>query len=636
MNSQLLYYDNKLFELTCICLIYYSKMIQPIKNSISHIFQKININLFNDISSNEVISFLSMNFSTVSLFKFFLYNYEENENEYFFIFLFKLIGSLFLTGVACILEEYSSYLHHRTGLIYRAIGSALVIINEFLEPIARYHYLIFTNKCSNNFIKKVTQNILDDKCLLENMEDTLSNIQTMIKYGSYDYNEDCFHKIIKFGMALIIRTILMLIDTIKYNFHRILLIRVISLLSVFGLQFSNLSYTLVGKFNKNIYKKETEYINNYSESYLFIENIIQCKDTLYSSMLTDTIMDELSLKLKYNSESFNTYVHSLCFDAKKRNLPSYFIAFINMFFFKIVLSPTTLVLQDRTVKDTSANWHDLRKIVYIFNHIQNKYNNKYNMTTDLERKYEQFYIKYTGNAPKTSIKIDKIESIHLDHICFSYSTNKINIPIFQNMSINIKPGLTIILGKSGQGKTTLLNLLSGIMKIQSGRILVNNQIDIQDLTDYSLTAKNYISVMSQRTYLFEKQSILFNITFQNKLSLKEEQVLTTILELCDLTSLVHKKGLDYSIHNHPSNLSEGQKKRLSLAQTLYEFELFSKSVLMIDEPTTGLEPASSQSIINNLKKYYSNTSKLIILGMHPGIINTEDNHDSNIHYIKLK
>lgn len=630
--------DNIIFE---VCCNHFKNNIQSydkIKNIglfwLNKLYPNIDILQNTKTQDNEnVIDFISLKSNNFTLYKYLSYYYQNDNNEYFTYFVFKVLRIFSLILTSCFLQETGTYLSHQSSNTLNKISLVIKLFRELIFfPLSKYYFYTFTNNCCNNLVKKISSNILNEKKLLSNEVGKISDLNFIIQYGHHRLNNDILYSFIIYVFDIIIRTFFIAIDTYRLNIHKNILARILSIFSIFGISLSNLITTLAGNFSLKVKNKQIGYQLEYNKINTYIENIVKSKDSLTNSKFNSQIICNLSKMFNDINNQYNKYMVDYCIISTFRNGTSYIWSIISMYLFGIKFSPATFTFQEKIVKDTQDRWVEYRQIMYTVCPIIDNYIIHYNVKSDLEEKYHHHNSKYAIQEILDQQNIHSITNIKIDNISFTYYDKYLyrTLNIFDNYSLNLdKKGMTVILGESGKGKTTLLNIISGLIIPDKGQIILNNK---HILNSNTFEIKDYITYMTQRTYLFDEKSILFNITFNEHLSDTENQNLTIIIGLCELTELINKIGLSYIINNHPSNLSEGQKKRVCLARSLYEFKNFNKSVFIADEPTTGLEPASSEKIVNNLSKYYANSSKIIIIGLHNGIIKKENTY---IRFVKL-
>lgn len=199
------------------------------------------------------------------------------------------------------------------------------------------------------------------------------------------------------------------------------------------------------------------------------------------------------------------------------------------------------------------------------------------------------------NSSKQSIK--NVEgNIEFSSVTFMY--HDATTPVLSNFSLNVKKGETIALvGESGAGKTTILNLIMGFNKPTEGTLTV----DGHDITRINLDSlRSHLAVVPQNTILFTG-TLRDNITYG--LEGVDENELKRVIEAANLTDLVASlpDGLDTHINEHGSNLSGGQRQRISIARALIR----NPEIIILDEATSALDTISEkkiQSAIDNLSR----------------------------------
>ncbi|MDF2587986.1 MAG: transporter related [Anaerocolumna sp.] len=200
-----------------------------------------------------------------------------------------------------------------------------------------------------------------------------------------------------------------------------------------------------------------------------------------------------------------------------------------------------------------------------------------------------------NNKGKKKIKDIKGE-INFENVVFHYKDN--DKSVLNGLNLNVKAGETIALvGESGAGKSTILNLVIGFNKIDSGKITIDGlDIDKIDLHSY----RKHLAVVPQNTILFSG-TIRDNITYG--LPSVSDDELMRVVEAANLTDLVKSlpDGVDTKISEHGGNLSGGQRQRISIARALVR----DPRIIVLDEATSALDSISEKKIqiaINNLAK----------------------------------
>ena len=199
------------------------------------------------------------------------------------------------------------------------------------------------------------------------------------------------------------------------------------------------------------------------------------------------------------------------------------------------------------------------------------------------------------------IKLNSLESIEFKNVFFRY--DKAHEDMLKNISFRIEKGENIgIIGSSGSGKTTIVNLLLRHIDPTSGNILING-IDIKEYDIESL--RNIFAYTPQKTLLF-KGSIRENLTFDKNLA---NNVLDNALDEAAIKDFIdnNSEGYDFKIEQAAVNLSGGQKQRMSIARAL----LSGGECLLFDDSFSAVDYITDKKTRNSINKNYSD--KMVIL-----------------------
>lgn len=179
--------------------------------------------------------------------------------------------------------------------------------------------------------------------------------------------------------------------------------------------------------------------------------------------------------------------------------------------------------------------------------------------------------------------------------------------VLKGVSIGFPKGkLTYILGSSGAGKSVILKHLLGLLKPDRGKIWIENEeitsMNVQGLTKVRLK----FGMLFQNSALFDDLTVSENVAFplHEHTTLSEKQIMELVIKT--LEKLGMKQGLD----KYPNELSGGMRKRVALARAIIR----EPSILMYDEPTTGLDPVTRLTVdelIETLKRDLKLTSIVI-------------------------
>lgn len=189
------------------------------------------------------------------------------------------------------------------------------------------------------------------------------------------------------------------------------------------------------------------------------------------------------------------------------------------------------------------------------------------------------------------------EKIVFNHVSFSY--NNSGSPVLNDISFSIKKGQRIgIIGGTGSGKTTLINLIPRFYDVTKGEVLINGR----SITTYSKESLvKAITVVSQKTDLF-KGTIRDNLKIGNENATDGQ--LWDALYMSAMDNVVREKGgLDYTIEEKGRNLSGGQKQRLSISRAIVK----NSDILILDDSSSALDYKTDSHIRTQLKKLKDKT-----------------------------
>ncbi|MBP9854856.1 MAG: ATP-binding cassette domain-containing protein [Candidatus Omnitrophica bacterium] len=194
-----------------------------------------------------------------------------------------------------------------------------------------------------------------------------------------------------------------------------------------------------------------------------------------------------------------------------------------------------------------------------------------------------------------------------------------NKMVLNGVNLKINRGETFaLIGASGNGKSVLLKHMSGLMKPDRGKILIDGQ-DISCLYGKKLKKlKDRIGVVFQFGALFDSLTVYDNVAFPlvEKTKLSAAEIDKKVLEELDIV------GLTGEGHKFPAQISGGMRKRVAVARCL----VMNPEIIFFDEPTTGLDPVIANSIYRTIKSLQEqrNLTSFIISHEIPGIFKIAD------------
>ncbi|MCX6166095.1 MAG: ATP-binding cassette domain-containing protein, partial [Ignavibacteriae bacterium] len=206
---------------------------------------------------------------------------------------------------------------------------------------------------------------------------------------------------------------------------------------------------------------------------------------------------------------------------------------------------------------------------------------------------------------KSKSLTDKEVVIYIEHLNKSLG----GYEILKDINLRVLRGETlIILGKSGSGKSVTLKCIVGLMMPTRGKVIVLRK-DVPNLTDYELQdLRRKIGFIFQSGALYDSMNVRENLEFplvrHEKLSEYEtdERIKEVLADV----------GLEETFDKMPSELSGGMRKRIGLARTL----ILKPEIMLYDEPTTGLDPATSREISNLILKMQNKLKVTSVIVTH--------------------
>src|SRR5207249_7312125 len=190
-----------------------------------------------------------------------------------------------------------------------------------------------------------------------------------------------------------------------------------------------------------------------------------------------------------------------------------------------------------------------------------------------------------------------------------YKRDEFDVPVLNGMTLDVPRGdFLALMGPSGSGKTTLLNLIAGIDRPTSGRIIVDGK-EISRFSETALAAwrARHVGFIFQLYNLIPVLNAFENVELPlllTKLSKKErrEHVMTAL-------NIV---GLGDRLFHFPRQLSGGQEQRVAIARAIVS----DPTLLVADEPTGDLDPRNAEEVLNRLQRLNDEFQKTIIMVTH--------------------
>lgn len=215
----------------------------------------------------------------------------------------------------------------------------------------------------------------------------------------------------------------------------------------------------------------------------------------------------------------------------------------------------------------------------------------------------------------TSNNFIENSNVKFENVCFKYNYGEESEYALNNISFDIKPGEMVgIIGPTGSGKTTLVNLITRMYDPLEGNVYISN-INVKDINYNSL--RESIGVSPQKSLLFSG-TIASNLKFG-----KEDASLTEMEEAATLASAIEfingkENRFDSIVEQRGTNLSGGQKQRISIARALIK----KPKILILDDSTSALDMITEAKVQDNIRKYKNTT--IFLVGQRVNAISRAD------------
>lgn len=233
----------------------------------------------------------------------------------------------------------------------------------------------------------------------------------------------------------------------------------------------------------------------------------------------------------------------------------------------------------------------------------NIFNNFINNVAYLERIFETMNEEVTVDDADDAVTMNPIKGqVTFENVSFSYEENK---EVLHNVSFNVNPGESIALvGPTGAGKSTIVNLISRFYNVHDGRILIDGQ-DISKVTLRSL--RSQMGIMLQDSFIFSG-TVEDNIRY-GKLDASYEEIFNSSKKVCadDFISNL-PDGYKTIVHERGGSLSQGQKQLISFARTL----ISDPAILILDEATSSIDVQTEKALQQGLDSMLQGRTSFII------------------------
>jgi len=459
-------------------------------------------------------------------------------NYYTFNNSFKILILIFFIIIFFLKNIFLIYIHFLTIKFYNFLNQR--ISNDLFKLYLIRNYSFFVSEKSDFFIRKLINDTAGTKIFLNCMQNLIVDI------------------------LLVVALVLLLSFA---NFKLFLFFTII--------------FFFVILFYFKIIKKK---IKNWS--YLYQENLGKLQTTIieFSRGIKDIIVYDLGFLFfkrysLFNLKSVNSFF-KIDFINNVQRFWMEIVAVIAVFFPLILF-----LLFDKSLDNLISVFALLTavlfKIIPTFNRIIGAFQQQRFYKPSFDLVFNEFF-------EKKNESIDIIANynfknvIEFKNVFFSYSSNN-QLPILKNINLKIYKGESVaILGSNGSGKSTFLNLLTGLVQPTDGRILIDGSIDITKIKKSWIKNLSYV----QQNIFLLNDSIKNNIMFgdNKKIDIEKYNKILHLLNLDEIFKNFPNK-LDTIVNIDETNLSGGQKQLLSIARALYK----DSDIIIFDEANSALD-----------------------------------------------
>lgn len=215
-------------------------------------------------------------------------------------------------------------------------------------------------------------------------------------------------------------------------------------------------------------------------------------------------------------------------------------------------------------------------------------------------------LKLATSKPNKSEKTPKLKSLELVNVSFDYDGS----PVLSDVQCKFESGSIYgLIGQTGSGKSTLCDIITGLIIPNGGNVLVNGNV----------REKHEISAWHRKIGFLPQDIQIYDTTIHNNITLDiwgentdetKTKKLNTALQAAELFDFIKQldRGLNHNTGDNGSNLSGGQKQRIGLARVLYQ----ENDIIILDEPTAALDNVTEKMVFQNLSKLKKNMIIIIV------------------------
>lgn len=188
-----------------------------------------------------------------------------------------------------------------------------------------------------------------------------------------------------------------------------------------------------------------------------------------------------------------------------------------------------------------------------------------------------------------------------------FTNGEVTQEVLKGVNLEVNQGeITVLLGVSGGGKTTLLNSISGLDRVTSGEVIFN-ETDITKLKEKELTNFRRENV----SFIFQQYNLIKDLTVYENVKISAELVNNND----KINDVIEKVGLKGNENNYPHQLSGGMQQRVAIARALIK----EPTIMFCDEPTGALDEKSGRAVLTLLKELNESGATIFIITHNPSI-----------------
>ncbi len=494
-----------------------------------------------------------------------LYNSITNNLSFNYTYIIKVLSivlfcHLFDAGSTYFKSYLSSRLGQKIGYDYR---------NKIINKLNKIKLMKLNTMKKGDIISKITNDI-------ERLTDNLTEVIPEVIYN----------------VALILSVIIMMF----------VLDSTLALLTIIVIPFTYILLSVIVKKTQKYFELNQKAIGNVNS---FVEETITNNDVIKSfnqeNYFNKKFDKESSLLANYGYKS--SFYSSLAVPFNKALGNINYIIIVCLGAYKVITGKMRLGAIQSFIQYLKDFNRPMNVIAQVISNLQMAIASldRVNEILDLEEENNGKINKFTFN-----------NTIEFKNINFSYVKDK---PVLKDFNLVIKKGQKIaIVGKTGAGKTTIVNLLMNFYDNYSGEILIDG-VNIKDLDKSSY--REIVSMVLQDTWLFEG-TIKNNIVFDDRIS---DESLNKILNKSKILHMINglPKGLDFEINEETNNISAGEKQLLTIARAL----VADPQILILDEATSNVDTRLEYLINKSMNTLMENRTSLVIAHRLSTIVNSD-------------